>query len=186
LNQKATVTALSKGGGTAVTDREQIVAAVVNAAGGQLTGRVRLQKAVYLMERMGLGSGFQFEYHHYGPFSRDLDNAVADAKAFGLIEERFERRQSDGATYSVFKLNDHKVSDPAVYGELGEDRAKEVVSIAAKTNVTVLELAATIEWLRRVECVEDWESELRKRKGVKVQGGRLDQALNFLQRLDLG
>ena len=41
-------------------EREDIVAAVVEAAGGTLIGRVRLQKAVYLLDRLGLESGLSF------------------------------------------------------------------------------------------------------------------------------
>ena len=55
-------------------EREDVVAAIVEAAGGQLTGRVRLQKAVYLLDHVGLNSGFEYDYHNYGPYSRDLDN----------------------------------------------------------------------------------------------------------------
>ena len=47
--------------GDSMMEREEIVAAVVAAAGGQLIGRVRLQKAVYLLERLGLNSGFEFD-----------------------------------------------------------------------------------------------------------------------------
>src|SRR6266511_2402371 len=158
-------------------DREHIVAAVVVAAGGRLTGRARLQKAIYLLEQLGLNTNFEFEYHHYGPFSRDLDNAVADAKAFHLIEEQFERRQSDGATYSIFKLKDGEEPKPEVYGKLGAIRVGELARLFAETNVTVLELAATVDWLWRVERCPDWKAEITKRKGLKVQGGRLDKAI---------
>ena len=65
-----------------MTDRESIVVAVLAAANGRLAGRVRLQKVVYLLDRLGLESGFAYDYYHYGPFSRELDNAVADAEAF--------------------------------------------------------------------------------------------------------
>ncbi|MDA8049852.1 MAG: hypothetical protein M0002_07580 [Rhodospirillales bacterium] len=164
-------------------EREDVVAAVLEAAGGELIGRVRLQKAVYLMDRLGLGSGFTFDYHHFGPFSRDLDNAVADAKAFGLVEEVFEQRQSDGATYSIFRLKVQ--AKPDAFGELGTKRAGEVVRLFAATNVTVLELAATVDWLWRFGKCKDWRSEITKRKGVKVQGGRLDQAVVLLGQLDL-
>ena len=164
-------------------EREDIVAAVVKAAGGTLIGRVRLQKAVYLLDRLGLESGLSFEYHHYGPFSRDLDNATADAKAFGLIEEAFERRQKDGAAYSIFRLKG--MPNEEAYGKLGAARAGELTQVFAETNVTVLELAATVDWLWRVEKYPDWKSEITKRKGVKVQGGRLEKAVEFLSRLNL-
>jgi hypothetical protein len=84
--------------------------------------RVRLQKTVYLLDRLGLNSSFGYEYHHYGPYSRDLDNATADAKAFGMIEENYERRQSDGAMYSIFRLSPSAAQKEEAYGELGRER----------------------------------------------------------------
>jgi uncharacterized protein YwgA len=169
--------------GSTMKEREDVVAAVLAAAGGALTGRVRLQKAVYLMDRLGLESGLSFDYHHYGPFSRDLDNATADAKAFGLVEEEFERRQSDGATYSIFKLKGQPKAD--AYGGLGAERAGELARLFAATNVTILELAATVDWLWHVEKYADWKSEIIKRKGVKVQAGRLEKAVELLAQLNL-
>lgn len=166
-------------------EREDIVAAVLAAAGGQLTGRVRLQKTVYLLDRLGLDSGFPFEYHHYGPYSRDLDNAAGDAEAFDLVEETKAYRHSDGAAYSIFSLKDGVAAKPEAYGTLGADRAAELVHLFANTNVTVLELAATVDWLWRSEGYADWRTEITKRKGVKVQNGRLDLAVALLSQLGL-
>jgi uncharacterized protein YwgA len=166
-----------------VKEREDIVAAVIAAAGGQLTGRVRLQKTVYLLDRLGLNSGFEYDYHHYGPYSRDLDNAMADAKAFQLIEETFDHRVSDGAMYSIFRLKS-EVEKEAL-GHLGWGRAEELVKLFARTNVTILELAATIDWLWREDGLGDWRTEITRRKGVKVQGGRLEKALALLAEIAL-
>ena len=166
-------------------EREDIVAAVVAAAGGTLIGRARLQKAVYLLDRLGLKSGFGYEYHHYGPYSRDLDSATADAKAFGLVEEEYEHRQSDGAMYSIFKLSRGVAVNEAAYGDLRRERASELARVFAGTNVTVLELAATIDWLWREEGYVDWRSEITKRKGVKVRSGRLEHAIDLLRDLGL-
>jgi uncharacterized protein YwgA len=166
-----------------MSEREDVVTAVLTAAGGELTGRVRLQKTVYLLDCLGLESGFAYEYHHYGPFSRDLENATADAKAFDLIEEKFDHRQSDGAVYSIFALKT-KHDSPA-FGKLNPKRASELVRRFALTNVTVLELAATINWLGRVEKYPDWKSEVKKRKGIKVQNGRLEKAVELLTDLNL-
>ena len=164
-------------------DREHVVAAVIDAAGGQLIGRVRLQKTVYLLDRLGLNSGFDYDYHHYGPYSRDLENATVDAKAFDLIDEDLQRRASDGAMYSIFRLKG--AVSPEVFGNLEPDRSAQLVKQLAKTNVTVLELAATIDWLCHREGEADWRREIKKRKGLKVQGGRLDKAVQLLNDLGL-
>jgi uncharacterized protein YwgA len=165
-----------------MTDRENVVAAVVEAAGGRLTGRVRLQKMVYLLDLHGLNSGFPFEYHHYGPYSRDVDIATADAKAFLPFEETFDHRSSDGARYSIFTFKGQAPVE--AFGPLGKEKALELGERLRGVNVTVLELAATVDWLWRVEKVSDWRREVARRKNVKVQNGRLEKAIELLR--DLG
>src|SRR6516162_1905831 len=80
----------------------RLVAQVVSASGGSVYGRVRLQKMFYLLDRIGLGSELDYEYHYYGPYSAELTEQIKDAVAFGFIEETPARRASDGVPYSVF------------------------------------------------------------------------------------
>lgn len=162
---------------------EHHVADIVQAAGGRLVSRIRLQKIAYLVDQLGAHSGFDFTYHHYGPYSRDLDSAVLDAEAFHLVKEDFERRQSDGARYSVFKAITDAGSHEFSY--LGDAKLRELVGRFASTNITVLELAATAHWLSEAEKVEDWEAEIRRRKGSKTEGGRLEDAKRLLAEIGL-
>ncbi len=164
-------------------NREDIVTAIIAAADGRLTSRVRLQKSAYLLDRLGLKSGFGYEYYHYGPFSRDLENATVDARAFDLLKETFGRRGSDGAMYSIFET-DIELNDDAL-GKLTVSKAKKLMQRFVETNVTVLELAATIDWLWRFEKVKDWKSEIKKRKGVKAKEERLQKAIDLLKELKL-
>jgi uncharacterized protein len=165
-------------------EREDVVVAVVAAAPeARLASRVRLQKTVYLLDRLGFESGFDFDYHHYGPYSRELDNAASDAKSLGLIEERIEHRIRDGAGYSVFESK----SDPKqeIYEKAGRQLVREKIALFTRTNVTVLELAATIDWLWREEKAPNWSAEIVARKGVKTSGGRLERAIELLSGLGL-
>ena len=165
-------------------EREDIVAAIIAASPDQrLTSRVRLQKTVYLLDRLGMESGFEFDYHHYGPYSRSLDNAIADAKAFELIDEHIEHRLRDGASYSSFLAKSD--ARPEAFGRLGRERAGSLIERFAKTYVTVLELAATIDWLWRFERIDDWRAEVTKRKTAKVGGGKLEKAVELLESLGL-
>ena len=166
-------------------EREMIVVALLKAAGGRLASRVRLQKTVYLLDRLGLESGFDYDYHHYGPFSRDIDNAVADAEAFEFVDEKFGRREVDGARYSIFELIDEGDELPEMIGRLNGVELERFLNIFKGANVTVLELAATANWLVVEEKQEDWQEALRRRKGRKVNGDRLEQALDLLRDIGL-
>lgn len=162
---------------------ERYVADIVQAAGGRLVSRIRLQKIAYLLDQLGARSGFDYTYHHYGPYSRDLDSAVLDAEAFELVTEKFERRQSDGARYSIFEAVTDVESHS--YDCLKDQELRDLVKRWASTNITVLELAATAHWLSESERVDDWEAEIRRRKGSKTEGGRLDDARRLLAEIGL-
>jgi uncharacterized protein YwgA len=168
-----------------MTEREQIVAAIISAAGGQMISRVRLQKTVYLLDQLGLESGFEFDYHHFGPFSRNLDNATTDAKELNIIKEDIGHRTSDGASYSIFELIGDAPLASDIFQGVGLEKAKELVQNFASTSVTVLELAATIDWLWRFEKCRDWATEIKRRKGPKVENGRLDKAIELLNSIGL-
>jgi uncharacterized protein YwgA len=162
---------------------EKSVADIVAATGGRLVSRVRLQKLAYLLDQIGGKSGFHYVYHYYGPYSRDLDTAILDAEADGLVTERIEHRQRDGAHYSIFQARFDTDQHPFCYleSEALRERAKRLAS----EHVTVLELAATAHWLKQVEKVEDWRSEIVRRKGTKTSDGRLDEAMRLLTELGL-
>lgn len=165
---------------------EQKVAAVLDATGGKLVSRVRLQKTVYLLEQLGLRSEFEFEYHHFGPYSRELDAAVSDARTLSVVREEIHRRESDGASYSVFVLSEPDSSKTEALGGLSKTRTQELVRKFVNTHVTVLELAATVHWLWRFERYKDWRTEIGRRKPMKVrQKGRLEAALALLRDLGL-
>lgn len=162
---------------------DDIVVGAVALSGGSLVGRVRLQKAIYLLDQLGLNSGSQFEYHHYGPYSEALSDAVNDAKFWGYLQEETGFRKSDGAPFSTFKT-----SSPYAEGSLGglsADRVRELLRQFAGQSSTVLELAATVHWLAFKEKVPDWRSEIEVRKAGKTSGGRLDQAVELLRQLQI-
>lgn len=147
-------------------DMEELVR-IVSAADGEIVGRTRLQKTAFLLELAGLGSGFEFKYKHYGPFSEELASAVDLAPL--LFDFREDQRRSGwGGTYSVF------TSNAAFEGDGGEP-FKQLVSLAKRANPIELELAATAAFLASVGEDDPW-AETERRKPEKVVGGKLDQA----------
>ena len=131
---------------------------IVSAADGEIVGRTRLQKAAFLLELAGLGSGYEFKYKHYGPFSEDLASAVVLAPLlFDLHED--QRQSGWGGTYSVF------TSGTAYQGDDG-DPYKQLVSLAKSANPIALELAATAAYLASFGDDDPW-AETKRRKPEK-------------------
>ena len=151
---------------------------LIDAAGGQVVGKVRLQKLVYLLDRLGVPTDFSFSYHHYGPFSEQLADSVEDSVVFGRVSTE-TRRRADGVPFVVYKALDHGE------GRGMSDRFKSALAAMQQRSAIVLELAATIDWLTSVEQVEDWRRELVRRKGIKANEGRTDAALALLNEIGL-
>jgi uncharacterized protein YwgA len=165
---------------------DELVADIVAAADGEIIGRIRLQKIFYLLDQAGLGSRFSFHYHHYGPYSRDLDEALSRAQAFVGVHEEIKHRQVDGMPYSVFTLSDRTDREiPKNLGQIPSDRARKLIQVMKGVSSTVLELAATIQWLVKKEKIADWKAELVRRKGVKTQAGRMEEAVRLLGELGM-
>lgn len=162
---------------------DKIIAEVMAAADGEIVGRIRLQKILYLLNQLGLGAESSFQYYHYGPYSKGLDDALDRAKALHGVVEVTRYRMADGAPFSVFHLD--VPPSAGVVGNLSVADARKHISLMKTRTATVLELAATIHWLTFKEKVQDWRSELVRRKGAKTQHGRVDQAVSLLNELQL-
>jgi uncharacterized protein YwgA len=160
------------------------IPSLIQLAGGEIVGKIRLQKEVYLLDQMGLGSGFSFEYHHYGPYSDMLAERVEDDTIFGHLRASTGRRVSDGVPYVIYHA-DRPGDGDRIDQNLSLDAIRFAIGEMQRSSATVLELAATIHWLAFVEGLRDWRAELARRKGAKTQGGRDGQALELLARLGL-
>ena len=68
---------------------------------GEIVGRTKLQKTFALLELVGLGAGFNFSYHIYGPYSEELSEATDRAVLLQLVKRR-EKIAKWGGRYSVF------------------------------------------------------------------------------------
>lgn len=163
---------------------EKLVESVLQAADGSVIGRVRLQKIFYLLQQVGLSAPFRFSYYHYGPYSEDLSVALNRARDLDKTIEEEEIKSQDGF-YSVYALRDEQGTKSEMVGNLTFDKAHELVAMMKSETSTVIELAATIHWLREKEKVPDWQSELKIRKGSKADDVRIKKAVALLNKLDL-
>jgi uncharacterized protein YwgA len=52
-----------------------------------IEGRKKLQKMVHILQAFGVPFGVRFGYHHYGPFSEDLQDKIQTLQYDKLIKE---------------------------------------------------------------------------------------------------
>jgi len=147
-------------------DASEKVAAIVRDAGGRIVGRTKLQKIAYILRASGLDDGFDFDYHHYGPYSEELAEAVRDAVLLGAMSEK-ESRTAWGGFYSTYETE-------AVIAEDNSVRSK-LAHIGASADSVELELAATALFLAKEKNDDPW-AETARRKPEKAENGRLNGA----------
>lgn len=167
-----------------MTESEKLVHTVLQAAEGEVIGRVRIQKIFYLLEQLGLGGEFHFSYHNFGPYSEDLARALLFAKELDktIVEKMVSNGSGFYSTYSVVQKN---VPLPDKIGNIPADRIQAYIRDMKKKSSVEIELAATIHWLRKKEKVKDWRSELKVRKASKAQDSAINSAEALLVKLGL-
>ncbi len=160
------------------------IPSLVVAAGGEIVGKIRLQKVVYLLDQIDLDSGFSYEYFHYGPYSEGLAEQVEDDVLFGHLHADQRRRLSDGVPYTAY-FTEAPGNGDTLGAHMPTGRIQTALVEMQRRSATVLELAATIHWLAVVEGISDWKTELVRRKGAKTHNDRDQRAVELLRALGL-
>jgi uncharacterized protein YwgA len=122
---------------------------LIAASGGATDTRIRIQKEAFLLAAMG-ESGLSvgdFDYHHYGPFSRALSDALHSAVNLGLLREMKESFESGSLRYTYALAEGAK--DWIEEGSPHFERLTEIVSRLKEEHWRTLELAATVIFLER-------------------------------------
>ncbi len=159
-------------------------ARIIQSAGGQIVGRIRLQKVGYLLEQVGLGDGFSFSYHHYGPYSEQLAITMNEAVALELVHEDAKLATWGGA-YSVYTT---QLSARAANAAKKEFQRSEFARLAASFNPIALELLATAVFVARESRNADVWGKVRELKATKATNDNVTLAFEAycaLSKLDV-
>lgn len=164
-----------------MSDISDLVVGIVALNSGRLVSKIRLQKTVYLLEECGLGSSLDFDYRYYGPFSAEVAQA-ADAAADAGRLCALERPGFHAVPYTVFET---KEEPPKQLGELSAVRAQKLLKLMDGCSAVILELAATIAFLRRYDLADDPVEKVKLLKPLKATRERLEKALQLHRALGL-
>jgi len=144
----------------------------------EVVGRTRLQKSIWLLQRLGMPTDYVYSLHFYGPYSEEVRADTSFAELSCSISES-ARTAQDGTEYFILSAEPSS-SLPNV------DQFRQHINILANEDPTVLELAATYDAFRKMGLGhQDAIESLRAKKGPKCGAGREGQAISLLQRLGL-
>jgi uncharacterized protein YwgA len=61
---------------------------ILKAAGGEVCCKTKIVKILFLLEKVYGITGVRFEPYSYGPWSKDVEDALRRLVELGLVEER--------------------------------------------------------------------------------------------------
>lgn len=112
---------------------------------GQVAGRKKLQKIVFISQKAGLSLDEDFDYYLYGPYSESLSNKLGELCTLGLLTEDKKYLYSGYQQYS-YKLSSKGKELMDTMPSLSE-REKQLLYTLNGYDGRFLELVATLWFL---------------------------------------
>ncbi|OAJ76034.1 hypothetical protein AYJ08_03610 [Brevibacillus sp. SKDU10] len=118
---------------------------------GEVTGRKKLQKMVYISKKMQVDFEERFEFHMFGPYSEELTLRVDELCSFGLLNEQHESKGAiEVYRYSLNELGQEFLRYHDVDLGVGERLIKRL----NEENSRFLELVSTILYFEHLSYEE--------------------------------
>ncbi|QQE74274.1 YwgA family protein [Brevibacillus composti] len=118
---------------------------------GEVSGRKKLQKMVYIAKQLDIDFDERFEFHMYGPYSEELTLRVDELCNMGLLDEQVETK---GAIHMYrYTLNDTG-RDFLRFHEVDFGKGEEVILRMNEENSRFLELVSTILYFNHLPYEE--------------------------------
>lgn len=118
---------------------------------GEVVGRKKLQKMVYITQKLKFAFNQRFQFHFYGPYSETLSLEIEELCQLGFLHERLE----DKGNYNVYR---YEITDKGkdflahIPAEMGN-----MVPVLDKLNVSTarfLELVSTVFYFENLSREE--------------------------------
>jgi uncharacterized protein len=154
---------------------------------GEVVGRKRLQKLVFLLENEGMPTDLEYLFHYYGPYSPSL---ASETEALATMEWLNEEPQSIGpdAVQYRYTITDEGRRQVDEFSE--EPQFEQAVSASAQyavrfsqlahENSRILELAATVVyWRQKGYGDEEAVTKTSRLKAAPMEEPEFEQAIGI-------
>ncbi|MGV3487913.1 MAG: YwgA family protein [Tuberibacillus sp.] len=147
---------------------------------GEIVGRKKLQKILFIMKKMNFPYQEKFEFHFYGPYSEELSLQIEELCNLHLISE--VKEDKGGYHQYRYSLTDEGERFLSFY-DINMDTADHFIGILNEQNARYLELVSTLLYFDELPR----ESLIEKVKVVKQKQNYSDEeiesALAFIESL---
>ncbi|RKL61652.1 hypothetical protein DXT63_15690 [Thermoanaerobacteraceae bacterium SP2] len=145
---------------------------------GEIEGRKKMQKIVYILKSLGVNFIEDFYFHYYGPYSDTLTVKLEELKSMNIIEEiKDESGAFPKYTYRL-KIEDNDIKN-------GLEKYRSLIDILNGQNARFLELVATVIYFNREGYSREEICEKVKivKSDKNYTDDEMDSAFDFLKEI---
>ncbi len=150
-------------------DRLEKLAVLLETLDGNIYGRKKFHKLIYLLQQKEIDFGQDFIFHYYGVYSPTLSMDINKGIEWGVINEELE-----GQTYKV-ELKEKNETQPTF-----KEKELSLIKTISKESPVVLEVLSTIVYLHNNNY-----SGLRLRGKMKELKGHLSNYFEKAEELGI-
>jgi uncharacterized protein len=148
---------------------------------GEVVGRKKLQKIVYIAKKLNFPFQEKYEFHFYGPYSEELTLRMEELCNFGFIKETKEKK--GGYFQYRYELTDEGEEFLGMYDHLEMPTLSDCVTIMNEQPSRTLELISTILYFDELPKVEVMEKVFTLKEKQNYTETEIEEAYAFIGKL---
>jgi uncharacterized protein len=149
-------------------------------ATGEITGRKKLQKIIYIAKKLSFPFQERFQFHFYGPYSEELTLRMEELSNMGFIEE--VREKKGGYFQYRYKLTDSGKEFLSLT-EVEMPRLSDCLVDMNTQNARFLELVSTVLYFDSLELEEVKEKIFTLKSKQKYTEEEIAEAYSYIEAL---
>ncbi|MBN8208670.1 YwgA family protein [Bacillus sp. NTK071] len=159
-------------------DHAKVIAVLKEA--GEVIGRKKLQKVVYICKKLQLPFNEKYQFHFYGPYSEELTLRVEELCNLGLVTEV---KESKGGYYQYKYTVTNEGSEFLSHYDFDMPELSDCIPKINSQSSRFLELVSTILFFDRLTKAEVIEKVRTIKSKQNYSDTEIDQAYDFMEKL---
>ncbi|ABS75799.2 MULTISPECIES: YwgA family protein [Bacillus] len=147
---------------------------------GEIIGRKKLQKIIYIAKKMQYPFYEKYDFHFYGPYSEELTLRIEELCNLGFLDEVKEKK---GGYFQYRYSLTETGAEFLHHAELTMPDMKKYIDSVNSRSSRFLELVSTILYFDGLEAEEKKEKVFTIKSKQKYTDEEYDEALHYIEEL---
>ncbi|MRX54128.1 hypothetical protein HMPREF3291_19700 [Bacillus sp. HMSC76G11] len=150
----------------------------VFSSSGEITGRKKLQKMIYIAKKINLPFYEKYDFHFYGPYSEELTLRIEELCNLGFLNEMHEKKGGYFQyRYSLTETGEEFLT----HYDLEMPPLKECMEDLNSQSARFLELVSTVLFFDTLEKEEVMEKVFTLKSKQKYTEEEIEQAYAYIE-----